>query len=126
MNFLGSDYSPKKVYISSSDEDRAIMSAAANLAGLFPPKNQQLWNDDLQWQPIPIHTIPKLSDYYIAAHAPCPRYDYLQNVYSDQMYSKYKDSFKKIGDEAGVPIETVNDAATIRENLYIESLKNFT
>lgn len=46
-------YSPDKVYTQSSEMERTIMSAAMVLAGLFPPKNIQIWNKDLLWQPIP-------------------------------------------------------------------------
>lgn len=37
------------------------MSAAANLAGLYPPSQVQQWNDNLGklWQPVPIHSTPK-------------------------------------------------------------------
>jgi len=41
--------------------DRALMSAAVNLAGLYAPVADQKWNNELGslWQPIPIHSIPR-------------------------------------------------------------------
>lgn len=33
------------------------MSAQANLAGLFPPTGDQVWNPDIRWQPIPVHPL---------------------------------------------------------------------
>lgn len=34
--------------------DRCFQSAALLLAGLYPPKGHQIWNQKLRWQPVPI------------------------------------------------------------------------
>lgn len=34
------------------------MSAEANLAGMFPPNGSEVFNPDLKWQPLPVHTVP--------------------------------------------------------------------
>jgi len=39
------------------------MSAYCNLAGMFPAQGSEVWNDKLLWQPIPVHTVPKDTDF---------------------------------------------------------------
>lgn len=46
----------------STDFDRTLMSAEANLAGLFPPNGMQRFNPNISWQPIPVHTVPIAED----------------------------------------------------------------
>lgn len=71
-SFIGT-YSPDKISILSSDYDRTICSANLVLAALFPPEDNQIWNDDLLWQPIAVHSLPKKLDYLIDGTA-CARY----------------------------------------------------
>lgn len=64
------------------------MSAQANLAGLYPPDDNQIWNPNLKWQPIPIHTKDISTDYLITGGVPsCPAYQkaYMQYLQSDEM-----------------------------------------
>lgn len=57
-------YSAEDVHVRSSDYDRTIMSAQANLAGLYPPVWPYDWNMEpgKHFQLVPIHTVPKSMD----------------------------------------------------------------
>ncbi len=54
--FLNHTYDRHRVQMRSTDYDRTLMSAYSLLAGLYEPEGEQLWNKDLKWQPIPVHT----------------------------------------------------------------------
>jgi len=62
QEFLSEKYVPKEIYVLSSEADRTIMSAELCLAGLYPTENGTLWNAELQWQPVPLHTIEAKQD----------------------------------------------------------------
>ncbi|XP_031627358.1 testicular acid phosphatase homolog [Contarinia nasturtii] len=81
---LGDKYSPKRVYVRSTDKDRTLMSALANLAGLFPPHAEEKWNEDIAWQPIPVHTMPLKLDYVLRAPGDCPRYSAALKKYKNE------------------------------------------
>lgn len=72
---LGAGYSVNDIYVQSTDVDRAIMSAQTNLAALYRPNNDEIWDDDLaNWQPIPVHTIPAEFDFTLYGKRKCPKY----------------------------------------------------
>lgn len=60
--FLTDYYLPDQVYVLSSYAERCHMSAQLLLAGLYPPKNEQIWSPELSWQPIPVHENPRNLD----------------------------------------------------------------
>ena len=62
QGFISDKYYQDDLYTFSSDHDRCLMSAQVCLAGLYPPIEDQIWNDDINWQPIPVHTIPRNLD----------------------------------------------------------------
>lgn len=47
---------PHKVYAAAEEDETLQESAATLLAGLAPPKERWIWNDNLTWQPIYITT----------------------------------------------------------------------
>lgn len=51
-----------QITVRSTDYDRTLMSAASNLAGLYPPNGSQVFHPGLGWQPIPVHTVPQDED----------------------------------------------------------------
>lgn len=61
-NLLNGSFPSKRVYVYSTDHDRAIMSAQVNLAGLFIPRNNEIWNKDLLWRPVSVHSVPSSED----------------------------------------------------------------
>lgn len=106
---LSEEYSPNEIYIQSTDYDRTIMSAQAILAGIFPPKNDQIWNDDILWQPIPVHSIPINIDIVIGGK-PCPKFNVLFVNYLTkspemlQIYDKYEHLFPYWAEMSGMNI----------------------
>lgn len=54
---MSTEYSKNDFFIQTTDVDRTHMSAQTYLAGLFPPDENQEWNVNLTWQPIPIHPL---------------------------------------------------------------------
>lgn len=77
--FMGAPYSRQQISIRSTNYDRTLMSAYSVLAGLFPPKGDQVWNPGIPWQPIPVHTMPKEEDFLLST-ANCPSYsEYTEN-----------------------------------------------
>ncbi|XP_021462620.2 lysosomal acid phosphatase isoform X2 [Oncorhynchus mykiss] len=62
QGFLNDTYDRREIAVRSTDYDRTLMSAEANLAGLYPPNGSQVFNPTLEWQPIPVHTVPQFEE----------------------------------------------------------------
>lgn len=124
-------YLADKIYVQSTDVDRTLMSVESNLAGFFPPSDSQIWNGDLLWQPIPIHTIPERLDYVLAGKKPCARYNHAMKKYEDSpefkaLLKKFRPLFLYLEQNSGKPMNTINDIQWLYNTLWIEQLKNKT
>ncbi|XP_053120674.1 prostatic acid phosphatase-like [Hemicordylus capensis] len=136
-NFLSPDYRQDEILIKSTELDRTIMSAQANLAGLFPPADAQIWNSKILWQPIPVHVVPK-------AYSPklrfpifnCARYRELlrETMASSEFQSKiqpYEEFLKAIAHYSGYDLETLKNLDNfklwnLQDTLFCESVHNYT
>lgn len=119
------------VYIQSTDVDRTLMSAESNLAGFFPPEADEIWNEQLLWQPLPVHTIPETSDYVLAAKKPCSRYTYALKQYKKtaeykEILERCQPIFKYLEEKSGKSIHTTDDAQFLYDTLWIENLRNMS
>lgn len=100
------------------------MSAGACLAGFFPPKGNQIWNEHLNWQPIPVHLMDQ--DYY--AHS-CDRKDALyasadQKIFNE-LVTKYGTLIRYVEENSGEQLTTLMDIQNIFNTLHEEKSKNF-
>lgn len=109
----------------SSAFDRTINSANLVLAGFFPPQRDQVWNEDLLWQPIPVHSIPLDMDVYIDNESACDRYLKARKQYEQSpeilaMIEPNKQIFEYVENFAGQPVRTIADLGDIYQTIDIE------
>ncbi|KAG5881015.1 hypothetical protein JTB14_016753 [Gonioctena quinquepunctata] len=129
--FLPPLYSEKDIYVRSTDVDRSLMSAESNLAGLYPPVSHQVWDDEIKWQPIPVHSEPQQEDVLLAAKKPCPKYDNLQDQlfktdYFRNISHQNHDLFAYLTRYSGETVSSVETVEYLYNTLFVETLYNFT
>lgn len=92
--FLGSCYTKKDIWFRADEVDRIVMTGELVAAGLYPPCNDQRWNSQLNWQPIPVWA-PPISN------------DYLYNGVFCKNYKKWRENVEKTDQEV-IEFETSN------------------
>lgn len=102
------------------DFDRTIMSAQLVMGGMFPPQGNQIWNTDLNWQPIPVHVIQTPQ---------CDRYDAMLNEYMNSTEYKTKLSqkstlIKYLEEHVGEAFDDLEKVLNFYDTLYVEQLQN--
>lgn len=115
-----------------TDIDRTIMSAASNLAGLFPPlSDDEVWNPQIAWQPIPIHSIPKRFDYVVNGETYCPRFnealkEYQQTPEYQNVFIEHKPLIEYLEENTGLSIRNLIVIQNLNNTLFIQSIKHKT
>ena len=112
--FLNETYNRNRVLVRSSDFDRTIMSAESLLAGLYAPKSYQVWNKNISWQPIAIHTTEAKYDNLFFTNN-CSRLEQLNREVEST------DEYRKMNNE-NEDLFKVLDANTGEENISIETV----
>nr|CAD2134751.1 unnamed protein product [Meloidogyne enterolobii] len=105
-DFLGEMYRPREINIKSGRDNRTLTSAQLLLAGLFPPLNEQIWDNQLLWQPIPIETVEILDHQSFGMFDHCPEgernlkegegYKRLEGLFKEEIEKMEKDTQMKI------------------------------
>ncbi|XP_017292782.1 lysosomal acid phosphatase [Kryptolebias marmoratus] len=132
QNFLNESYNRHEVLVRSTDMDRTLMSAEANLAGLYPPEGQQVFRPGLKWQPIPVHTVPLSEERLLSFPLEdCPRYKQLMNETEDtaefiNVTSTYQDFIELVRNRTGLGKTTVQRVWSVFDTLYCESRHNLS
>ncbi|XP_029928930.1 lysosomal acid phosphatase [Myripristis murdjan] len=132
QGFLNESYDRHEISVRSTDYDRTLMSAEANLAGLYPPEGRQVFTPNLSWQPIPVHTVPQSQERLLSFPlGDCPRYKQLmsETEKTDEFISvtnKYKDIIDLVRNETGLNSTTVESVWSVYDTLFCEARHNLT
>lgn len=118
------------MYIRSTDVDRTLMSAQANLAGLYPPTRRQIWLYNFYWQPIPVHTIPLKEDNLLYPITPCPRFSqlfdqHLKSIEIKSIMEKYRNFIDFLQTNSGIQNITLKRITLLYDTLFVQNLKGF-
>lgn len=107
------------------------MSAESNLAGLYPPQNKQIWNEHLNWMPIPVHTVPSEDDSLLKMGKACPNMGIkykalLENEYFSQLDKNNSKLYEFLSSNLGLKINKFSEIERIYDTMTIEVLYNLT
>lgn len=122
-DFLGEKYVPSKIYAMAGEDNRTIASALGVLAGLFPPKANQIWNNELPWQPIPVHTNWLLDATSFGIFTLCPKLSKL--VYESREYEALQNENSELkhllSKKTGWRVETLNDFNNVVDAIMLRA-----
>ncbi|XP_062845794.1 lysosomal acid phosphatase-like [Trichomycterus rosablanca] len=124
--FLSKNYKRSEITVRSTDHDRTLMSAASNLAGLYPPSVSQRFYFCLEWQPIPIHTVPLKDDRLLSFPLlNCPLYQSLIHETKItkaflNMTEMYKDFMEMVQKNTGLDLPSIETVWSVYDTLFCE------
>ncbi|CDW52201.1 His Phos 2 domain containing protein [Trichuris trichiura] len=127
--FLDESYNASQIYVRSTDYDRTLASAACHLSGLYPPTGEQVWNSEIQWQPIPVHTVSTHDDYLLKVGHECPAFDPMFKEANDDfvnnLYKEYEAFLEYVKNATGVKQMNAASLKRIATALRLEKNAGF-
>ncbi|XP_065830764.1 lysosomal acid phosphatase-like isoform X1 [Oscarella lobularis] len=130
---LSSSYERDEIYVRSTDVDRTLMSAECQMAALYKPTGRQVFLENLDWQPVPIHTVPLAEDKLLRGFSiDCPRYKELKEEYKNdadylEVMAQNKDLFARVKKNAGIDYDlNPSNSYQISDPLFCEKQHNLT
>lgn len=101
------------------------------MAAMFPPQGDQIWNEDLLWQPIAAHSIPRKVDHIIYAEMACPRYVIARALYEASpeikiLKKQNRPLFKYLEEHTGKPVRKLEEFRKVCDTLDVELRSNKT
>ncbi|GMT16333.1 hypothetical protein PFISCL1PPCAC_7630, partial [Pristionchus fissidentatus] len=134
-HFLSRRYTPREIYIRSTDVNRTLISAYSNIAGMFSEgrkgmdyPSHEKW--PTSWTPVPVHTMVQDDDYEGNVFAPCPR----ANEITDQLKAsaEYRKLFTEnegllnfLSEKTGMTVN-LDNVYLVNDALFIERIYNMT
>ncbi|XP_060527078.1 venom acid phosphatase Acph-1-like [Cylas formicarius] len=94
-DFLGKDFTLDTVDARCTDYNRTKMSLQLVLASLFPPRGDLVWENSINWQPVPFNYWPVHEDHVLADPLKnCPKYNrlfwgFLNSTEGKRLYENY-------------------------------------
>lgn len=100
------------------------MSAQACMSGLFPPQGNQIWNEHINFQPVPIHTIPMSLDRLFFAWIHCERFQNAWNEYTNSteykaIFEQYRSLINYLEEKSGDKFKTLYDLHKFYDRLFV-------
>ncbi|XP_050293461.1 venom acid phosphatase Acph-1-like [Anthonomus grandis grandis] len=95
-----------------TDYNRTKMSLQLVLASLFPPRGHLVWENRLDWQPVPFNYWPVHEDHVLADPLEnCPRYNklfwnYLNSTEGRKLYENYTELIEYLQHHTGTPMNS--------------------
>ncbi|KAL4222131.1 hypothetical protein ACF0H5_018171 [Mactra antiquata] len=129
--FMNTSYNREEISVTSSDEDRCLMSAYSNLAGLYPPTEDEQFDPDVKWQPIPVFTKPEKEDNMLNMGQDCPRYTELfdETLKSHAVQAEEQENkafYKFLGEKTTWNHENISNIWKIADTTVCEKAHNLT